>query len=568
MRKKIFFRFFSVTLIAVLLMLTCGIIAVDINANTIIKERLKEETELVCSLVKDENDFNNFEKYENNDAFRITVIDLSGDVLFESDTKAPLENHSERKEIKNALNGSPIAVKRYSETFDCYMTYYAMKSTLSDGNEIIIRLALKSSYTIGYLSVVLPIFAAVLIIALIASLAVSDILSKNISHKISEIGASLKSLNDGAYRQIKTDSSEPELFGVLSEINALNESTHRHISEISEEHDKLNTVLENVSQGIIATDENGNVVFANKSAFSLFDTSSDVIGKALVYLIDDASLCKTLLLHLNENYQTEHSYKNKELSVAIGKAENHNNSESSFSIIIITDITPERTLQKQKNDFFANASHELKTPVTVMQGLSEILLNKDSLDDISKKQIRRIHGESIRLSSLISDMLKLSKLENGEYTQQTISDVDLRVVASEIISELSAETEERGIKTELIGNGTVKADYTKIYELIQNLYSNAIHYNKENGKIKIEIFSEVNSVTLKVSDTGVGIEKEHLPHLCERFYRTDKSHSKKTGGTGLGLAIVKHICALYNAKLSIESELGLGTAVCAVFPKQ
>ncbi len=567
MRRKIFFRFFSVTLIAVLFTFVCGIVAVNVNANTIIKERLQEETELVCSLLDDETDFSHFEKYENDDAFRITIIDLSGNVLFESDTKSPLENHGEREEIKNALNGNPVTVKRYSETFGCDMTYYAMKTRLSDGTEIVVRLALKSSHTGGYISVVLPIFVAVLVVALIASFVVSDILAKNIANKVNEIGTSLKSLNDGDYRPIKTDSSEPEFYSVLSEINALSESMYRHMREISEEHDKLNTVLENVSQGIVAVNEQGNIVFANKSALCIFDSASDIKNKALVYLVDDLSLCKKITRHLGEDHQMEYSYKGKDLSVAIRKTETADERDGVFSIVIITDITKERALQKQKNDFFSNASHELKTPVTVMQGLSEILLSKDDLPSGEKKQVDRIYTESVRLSSLISDMLKLSKLENGEYAEQALSAVDLRTVASEVIGELSAEAEKKNIQTELVGAGEVTADNAKIYELMQNLYSNAVHYNKENGKIKIEISENSSDVTLKVSDTGIGIEKEHLPRLCERFYRVDRSRSKKTGGTGLGLAIVKHICSLYNAKLSIESEVDVGTAVNISFPR-
>lgn len=566
MRRKIFFRFFSVTLIAVLLMFVCGIIAVTVNANAIIKERLEEETGLVCSLVDDETDFNRLEKYENDDAFRITIIDLSGNVLFESDTKSPLENHGEREEIKNALNGNPVTVKRYSETFGCNMTYYAMKTNLSDGTEIIVRLALKSSHTGGYISVVLPIFISVLIVALIVSLIVSNILAKSIATKVTEIGTSLKSLNDGAYRPIKTNSSEQELYSVLSEINELNESSHRHLREISEEHDKLNTVLENVSQGIVAMNEQGNIVFANKSALCIFDSSSDIKNKALVYLVDDISLCEKITHHLREDYQTEYLYKEKELSVVIRKIESSGEQGGVFSIVIITDVTKEKTLQKQKNDFFSNASHELKTPVTVIQGLSEILLSKDDLPNCEKNRVERIYTESVRLSSLISDMLKLSKLENGEYAEQTSSVVDLRNVASEVIAELSAEAEKKNISTELVGLGEVTADNAKIYELMQNLYSNAVHYNKENGKIKIEISEDASGVSLKISDTGIGIEKEHLPRLCERFYRVDKSRSKKTGGTGLGLAIVKHICSLYNAKLFIESEINVGTMVIVVFP--
>ncbi len=564
MKKKTLFQILSLTFISVLVMFIFGIVAVNLNVKEMIKERLAEETELACSLVQNTDDFNNFSRYENDDAFRVTIMDLDGNVLFESDTKSPLENHIDREEIQNALNGKPETVERYSETFDCNMTYYALKTELADGTEIILRLAVKSSQINGYLGVALPILIVVLVVCLIFSIIISNVLSNKISRKITEVGDSLRSLNAGNYKPIKTDSGEPELYSVLNQINELNANTHTHIQRVQEEHNKLNTVLENVSQGIVAIDENKKIIFANKSLSTIFDSTENVTGKDFIYLIDDLSLCEKIARHLGENYVSEYTYKGKELSVVIRKVDSQ--SDNVYSIVIITDITKEKAMQKQKSDFFANASHELKTPVAVMQGLSELLLSKDTLDDGSKKQVDRIHKESLRLASLISDMLKLSKLENGEETELVLADVNLREIAEEVLSELSTKLAEKNITATIAGNATVVADSKKIFELIENLCSNAINYNKDNGKIAISITEQTDGIELKVSDTGIGIEKENIPRLCERFYRVDKSRSKKTGGTGLGLAIVKHICALYKAELSIESELGIGTEIKILFP--
>ncbi len=565
MKKKIFFQFFIVTFLSVLLMFAFGIVAVNVNAKTMIRERLEKETELACSLIQSESDFENFSRYESDDAFRITIVDLDGNVLYESDTKSQLENHVDREEIKNALKGEPKAVERFSETFGSNMTYYALKTTLSSGEEIIVRLAIKSSQINGYLFVALPILVAVLIVSLIASLIISNVLSNKISGKIVEVGESLKSLNKGAYKPIIANSREIELYSVLNEINELNESTHAHIQNVDRERDKLNTVLENVSQGIVAIDENKKIVFANKSVSEIFDSNENLTGKDFIYLIDDIALCEKIARHLGENYEAEYVYKEKELSICIRLIKNRNSSNAVSSIVIITDVTKEKAIQKQKSDFFANASHELKTPVTVMQGLSELLLAKDTLDEGSKKQVDRIHKESLRLADLISDMLKLSKLERGYDAELDFSDVDLKVVAEEVVSELSLEMKNKNVTATISGNAKIYSDSKKIYEIVQNLCANAVHYNKENGKINIEIKADGNKTVLKVSDTGIGIEKKHLPRLCERFYRVDKSRSKKTGGTGLGLAIVKHICANLGAELSIESVFGVGTIVKVVF---
>ncbi len=563
MRKKLFFQFFAITLISVVLMFVCGIIAVNVNAKAMIKERLAEETELACELVNDESDFENFAKYENNNAFRITIMDLDGDVLYESDTKSPLENHANREEVKNALNGKPETVERYSETFGCDMTYYAMKTTLSDNTEIIIRLAIKSSQITEYFNLALPIMFIVLVIALIVSLVLADIFSKKLSNKFVEVGASLRSLNASSYEPIKTDSGEPELYSILNEINVLNRNTHNNIQRVEEEQKKLMTVLENVSQCIVAIDGNKKVLFANKSILNLFSAEATVIGKEFVYLIDDMALYEKICRHLGNDYASEYEYKGKHMSLVIRKIDD----EGVSSIVILSDVTQEKAMAKQKSDFFANASHELKTPVTVMQGLSEILLEKESIDEGSKKQIARIHKESIRLGSLISDMLKLSKLERGEETEGAYTDVNLKEVSEEILAELAGEIAEKNITATVSGTAIISAESKKIYELIENLCSNAVHYNKPNGKIDVVITDNQDFVSIKVSDTGIGIEKEHLPRLCERFYRVDKSRSKKTGGTGLGLAIVKHICVLYNANLSIESDIGVGTSITVTFNK-
>lgn len=566
MKKKTLLQILSLTFLSVLVMFVFGIVAVNVNAKELMKERLQEETELACSLVQTEDDFTCFSRYANDDAFRVTILDLDGEVLFESDTQSPLESHIDREEVKNALNGVPEAVERYSETFGCTMTYYALKTSLADGREIVLRLAVKSSQINGYLGVALPILIAVLLVCLVFSIVISNLLSDKIARKITEVGDSLRSLNAGNYTPIQTDSGEIELYSVLNQINELNASAYERMQQVRDEHRKLNTVLENVSQGIVAIDKNKKIIFTNKSLSKIFDSTENVVGKDFIYLIDDLPLCEKIARHLGENYASEYAYNGKELSVVIRKVEDENQDDV-YSIVIITDITSEKAMAKQKSDFFANASHELKTPVAVMQGLSELLLAKDTLDDGSKKQVGRIHKESLRLSSLISDMLKLSKLENGEESEIVHSAVDVRAVAEEVAAELGTEAKKKNIAMEIVGEGTVSADGKKIFEVLENLCSNAIHYNVANGKITVEIREDDDGTTLTVSDTGIGIEKEHLPRLCERFYRVDKSRSKKTGGTGLGLAIVKHVCALYNAELSIDSEVGVGTTVTVAFAK-
>ncbi len=567
MKKKIFYKVFAATLACVLLMFVFGIIAVNMNTNKIVSERLKDETELAATLMNEQSDFAVFNKYSDNPELRITIFDMSGNVLYESDTKAPLENHADREEIKNALEGKPDTVERYSETFKCDMTYYATKTALSDGIQVILRLAVRSSQVTPYFTAIIPLLILVLAVSLVLSFVLSTFISRNVSSKVTEIGESLKSLNEGQYAPIQTDMSEPELYGVLNQINELNANIHSHIRVADGERMKLNAVLDNVSQSIIALDKSKRIVFANKRAFEMFNGTHHDIGRDLVFLIEKLPVYEQITEHLGEDFAFNCAYDDKYLSVVITGVTNEVICDDISAIVIVTDITKEKLIEKQKSDFFANASHELKTPITVMQGFAEVLMNKEGMDDTSKKQLGRIYKECLRLGSLISDMLMLSKIESGDAPIRALSEVSLEDIAKEVLDGLSEKAQSRNINANIVGSAKICADQTMIFELVENLVSNAIKYNKDGGSVTVSITETDTGVCLKVEDTGIGIEKEHLLRLCERFYRVDKSHSKRIGGTALGLAIVKHICAISDAELSIESEFGVGTTVTVVFSK-
>ena len=457
MKRKIFLQILGAVALSLVVLFVAVIVIMYVNGKQMIRERLKVETNLVTELLHEPISYDQaFDEYYDNHELRVTIISTDGNVLYESDDEESEESHLNREEVKNALSGTPKAVERYSKTFQCEMTYYAMTDVLSNGEEIVVRLAVRSSEITSYILPTLPFLILSLVVAVLIASLLANQLSRSVAERIDEVGDSLRSLNAGEYKPLTIEEKEPELYFVFKEINELNESTHRHMLR-------------------------------------------------------------------------------------------------------------EKEIIQQKSDFFANASHELKTPITVMRGLTEILLSKESLDEQEKKQIARIHKESLRMGSLISDMLKLSNLERGEVEERM--EVDLHEIATEVITELSEETKAKNLMVRLEGAGKVFADPKKMFELIQNLCSNAVNYNKQGGLLEGKIMETEDCVKRQVTDSGIGIEKEHIPRLCERFYRVDKSRSKKTGGTGLGLAIVKHICALYHAELSIESEIDKGTCVTVEFKK-
>ena len=571
MKRKIFLVVSLVTILAALLVFGSGIFAINMSAENAVLERLETETKLVASLVNSREDFSKLEQYRSSQDLRITVIAEDGTVLFDTDTSEPLENHSEREEFIAAMKGQPKVVRRYSETFGCDMNYYAIKTALSDGENVVLRLAVRETLIKSYVTLSMPVFILLLLIVLAFSFEAGNQIARKVSARFSDISASIQSVADGNYTPIKTSTRDAEMYSLIGSINDVNARISRHIQNAETQQKTLSTVLSAISQGIIALDSEKRIVFINKSALKLFginDYTPDGEKHDLIFVVDNLDLYALISSHADENFAFDFRLDDKDLNILITKVEDETLRDEITTIIVISDVTSQKSVARQKSDFFQNASHELKTPVTVIRGLTEILLQKDNTDEFTKKKLSSIHDESLRLSSIISDMLKLSSLENTVSVREDEEDekVDLVAAAHEIMAELSPRAEEKKLSVSITGKGWVNMLRSNALELLDNLCSNAINYNKEGGKITIDVMQDDRNTILKVIDTGIGIEQQHIPRLCERFYRVDKSRSKKTGGTGLGLAIVKHICLRYGAHLDIDSTFGEGTCVTVTFP--
>ena len=217
---------------------------------------------------------------------------------------------------------------------------------------------------------------------------------------------------------------------------------------------------------------------------------------------------------------------------------------------------------KRREEFFANASHELKTPLTAIKGFNELACINNKDDNINR-YIDAISRETERMLLLIGDMLKLSEL--GDIEDLSPIDVSLSKIVSEVCDALSPITSEKTIVIEASGDAVVCAEQEHVYELIKNLVENAIRYNNDGGQVSITVENDKNGISLSISDDGIGISPEEQTRIFERFYRVEKSRSQKSGGTGPGLSIVKHICALYGWKISLKSKLGIGTEIVVEF---
>ena len=326
----------------------------------------------------------------------------------------------------------------------------------------------------------------------------------------------------------------------------------RYFNEVQSKNDQLDAIIKSVTNGILVVDINKKIYLANKEAKLLLGCDSQAIveGEYVIDVIRDGGLKDFLVYNIGINYSITKELKvegNRIYRVKIDPVRMQDIDNLSISTVVnIEDVTEMRKLENVRRDFAANVSHELKTPLTSIQGFVETLKSKD--EDISPEVRKRfldiIENESRRLTILINDILLISSIEGQvELTKEEFS---IREV-SEYVGDLLNEKAERY-------SVSVNFDYSNI-----NLVTNGIKYNQKGGKVEIKYRQDATRLVLEIEDNGIGIDKDDLDRIFERFYRVSRSRSRNIEGTGLGLAIVKHIVRSLDAKIFVESELGLGT---------
>lgn len=559
MIKRVVWGYIAVIVIVLALFASMLWLNIYYSNEIIIKNNLESETQLIASVINE-----NYDSFKNIDTkqLRLTVIASDGKVLHDSYSDT-VENHLGREEVKSAIDGNPKVVKRYSETLDRDMYYYAMKSYNDDNTDyIIVRVALFLDTAQGYAASMIPFYLLCLVIFGVVSVVLMRYITKQMKKPLELVSISLKGLNEGKYKKISLDGKD-ELSMVLGEVNEISEKLNENLRKLSEEQSKLEMVLNNMEEAVIALDGEDNILFINLAARTLF-TCDNVIGKKVIFAIDDVTFAEKIAQADREKATVyfEHLYKERLLEITVTHTEDA--LENIKSVAFIKDMSKDKLAQKQRSDFFESASHELKTPLTSIQGFSEILLTQTDATSPQRKQIQRIYNEAKKLSGLLKDMLSLTELDDGK--MRTSSIVDLRAVADEVVSAQLCEAEKRGVKVSVEGKGCVFAPPEEISALIDNLVSNAIRYNKPKGSVIVKIKEKGTAVLLSVVDTGIGIDEKYRTRIFERFFMVDKSHSKQNGGTGLGLAIVKHIAMNLNAEIRLESKVGEGSCFTVQIP--
>lgn len=528
-----------------------------------IQTELEREAKFLAHAVENEGItfFDGFDSQNN----RITLIEPNGTVRYDNQADAKtLDNHAEREEIKAAIESGKGLSIRYSTTLTEKTVNFALR--LSDNR--VLRVS-TNQYTIVsiLLGIIQPILF-VMLIALVLTLFLSRKISKAIIEPINKLDLEFPENND----------TYEELAPLLEKIADQNQTIDDQLANAHKMQNEFNLITENMSEGFLVIDQDANLLTYNSAARKLLDITPDVsdahneYGSVLLLcrtkefrgVISDALSGKRAEDIMVRDERSYSLIANPVFEGNIADA-SVTNTAVIGAVVVLLDITEREKRETLRREFAANVSHELKTPLTSISGFAELMkegnVSKENVIDFSKS----IYDEAGRLINLVNDIIKISELDSQNISFEC-ERVDLYELSKDIINRLENEAAKKNITFHLFGDKAPVFGVQKILdEMLFNLCDNAIKYNVENGTIDVIINHSGNNVSVTVRDTGIGIPTAHQDRVFERFYRVDKSHSKKVGGTGLGLAIVKHGAIFHHADITLESAENKGTTVTLDF---
>ena len=484
---------------------------------------------------------------------RITWIDENGTVLFDSRADvSELDNHADRDEIKTAMKEGKGMSTRYSKTLTEKTVNYAIR--LSDGS--ILRVSTEQYTVVTILMGMLQPILFIMFVALILTLVLSARVSKAIIEPINKLDLEIPENND----------TYEELTPLLRKIADQKETIGEQLADARKKQKEFNLITENMSEGFLVIDADANLLTYNSAALNLLEITPPADRSVLLFC--RAKEFRGIISDVLSGIKAENTMVREERSYSLIANPVYEKESVIGAVVVILDITEREKRDMLRREFTANVSHELKTPLTSISGFAELMKAGDVLENDVTDFSKSIYDEAQRLITLVNDIIKISELDGQSipYEKET---VDLYELSKEVIGRLEKEADKKNITFHLIGGRAEIIGVHKILEeMLYNLCDNAIKYNKENGTVDVLVNQTGDGVNVIVRDTGIGIPISHQDRVFERFYRVDKSHSKKVGGTGLGLAIVKHGALYHHAKLSLESTVDVGTVVTIAFSKK
>ena len=514
------------------------------------KNQLRDELSLAAAAVEDGG--TDYLSQLTADRYRLTWIAADGSVLYDTKTNAEsLENHASRAEVSQALATGTGESTRYSSTLMEKTMYYAQR--LDDGT--VLRISI-SRATVGMIAVgmIQP-----LLIVLIVALILSGLLARRLSRRIVD---PLNSLD--LEHPLDNDAYE-ELSPLLKRIHHQHVEIQTQLRELREKTDEFTQITGSMREGLVLLDEHGSILSINAAAQALFGADAQCVGRDFLTIERSHEISAAIQAAAADG----HSEVRAERAGRVYQFDiSRITSDGKFlgTVILAFDITEQEFAERNRREFTANVSHELKTPLQGIIGSAELLESGMVKEEDVPRFVGHIRDEAQRLVTLIGDIIRLSQLDEGVDVPR--EPVDLLAVANEAAHDLQGAAEARKVTLTVDGErAQIVGARRLLYEIVYNLCENAVKYNREGGSVSVHVAQSDSWVSARVADTGIGIAPEHQSRIFERFYRVDKSHSKASGGTGLGLSIVKHAVAYHHGMIDLQSEPGKGTTITVTFPK-
>ena len=501
---------------------------------------------------------------------RVTLIALDGTVLGDSEEDpATMENHATRPEIRDALSTGLGESTRYSTTLGQKMMYVAVP--ISHQGEVLgiarVSLPLTAVESLVH-RVTVSIIAATAIAALLGILA-AWVIARITTRPIRKLTIASRKIASGELEQKITIEARDEVGELAHAFNEMSSKLKEMVETISGDRARLATILDNMADGVIMTDVEGNISMANNAAGKLFGIkNTDMANRHLIEVVRDHEIDEVLKLCLKtaetQSAQYESGTSKRYLRViAIPIAHD----ELSDSLLLFQDLTELRNLQTTRRELIGNISHEFRTPLAGIKAMVETLRD-GAVDDkkVARDFLTRMDDEVERLTQIVAELTEFSRIETGK-AELSLEPVNLNLLIEEVIIQLSHQVERQQLSVDkkfAADLRSVQADKERVRQVVVNLIHNAIKFTSPGGKITVATQTHGGSVTVDISDTGIGIAKNDLPHVFERFYKVDRARSG--GGTGMGLAIAKHVVEAHGGKVRVQSEEGKGSTFSFSLP--
>ncbi|NLJ16355.1 MAG: hypothetical protein GX346_04415 [Clostridiales bacterium] len=578
MKKSLFLQTFWIIISASAIFCVVAMFFLAINKQDEKKAEMKTQLEIIRTMY-DERDYSVQEFAEQikkvTGEMRISIIDNAGYVLYDTMTNPEdldmLENHRHRPEIEIADKvgfGSDI---RVSETVHQRQIYSAVKTE----NGSFIRMSYDLDGPWQFFPQFFPAMIMTMVVAVMVSLFFSKKITANTIGSLEKMQESFRAISNGDYEQEIPRHSYDELNNIIQVFNELRVTVKANIQRLDMEKKRVNFMLESMDEGLVLVNSSLEIMNANSASKNFFNCERSVEGKNIYHLTRNLRIINAMELAVKakkaEIFNMELDGKViaihiMPVSSSLLETEKDNKKNYRGGLMVMTDISAVKNSEKMRQEFFSNASHELKTPLTSIIGFSELIENGLIPKSEEKEYISKIYKEAQRMSVLVNDILEISRLENSPKTEEK-EYCNLTQIARDISQSLQTLASAKNIYVDVSEEDVyIYANEKQMIDLADNLMSNAVKYNIPNGKVNVVVEKTRKNIIFTVSDTGVGIPTEQQNRVFERFYRVDKGRSRKEGSTGLGLAIVKHIVAVNEGEISLESRVGKGTKISVRLP--